>query len=496
MKYRTTTNVICLFTWAALVLAPAAGFAADTHVDGFGRLISAKGRGKYFLTHRGPGTDVVYIRTTADRFPVIWETQPVPAQVGGRVVFAWDTVMSGLYHRSGTFLDREGKILVDLSINNKVVMTFPIAVKGDTRTVVGNPDDPKRLEMFFDYLGPDAVGNLNGITYFSVPAAMVVPGKPVKLKIQPKPADRRAFYGVGCTAGTWAFAAKVTANPVETTMTPELAELGRKAPAFTPTNAPAAPVPVAAAAAIQDPEKRVHVAIISGLTADAEDAALVVGAVKQAAGLFRETWRYPADHVRVLADKASQVPGKSADSSRETIAALFHDLQGTLKPEDALLLMLFGNANKVDDRVMFNIRGPDMGPDDFGALLDSLPCRLVVVCVFTPVSGAFVKPLGMRGRVVIVSCGEDQIYRTAFAGPFLKALASPAADKDGNGRVSLLEAFNSANQDVGALYSKTGYMRTEQALLDDSGDGAGSTAPGPLGPNGSLAARVFLKSSR
>ncbi len=496
MKHHTRIGTLCLFIWAALILFPTAGVAAETHVDGFGRLISAKGRGNYFLTHRGPGTDMVYVRTTDDRLPVIWETQPVQAQIGDRVVFAWDTVMSGLHHRSGAFLDREGKILVELSMNDKVVMTFPIAVKGDTRTLVGKSDDPKRIEMFFDYLGPDAVGNLNGITYFSVPAAMVSPGKPMIFKIQPKPADRRAFYAVGCTTGTWAFTATVSANPTETSMTAELTELAKKAPAFASTNMAAAPLRIVTDPLIPDPEQRMHVAIIAGLTGGAEDAALVDGVVKQADNLFRKSLKYPADHVRVLADKASQIPGKSGDSSRDTIAGLFRDLQTTLKPEDALLLMIFGNANKVDDRVMFNIRGPDMHPDDFGALLDALPCRLVVVCVFTPVSGAFIKPLSLRGRIVIAACGEDQIYRTAFAGPFLKAFTSVEADTDGNGRVSLLEAFDSANQAVGALFAKTGYLRTEQAILDDNGDGVGSSAPGPSDAVGSFAARLFLKSSR
>ncbi len=493
MQHPIINGAICFLVGAALV--PAAGFAAETHVDGFGKLISTKGRGNYFRTHRGPGTDMAYVRTTADRFPVIWETQPVPAQVGERVVFAWDTVMSGKHHRSGAFLDKNARFLVDLSIGDKVVLAFPIAVAGDSRTVAGKPDDPKRLELFFDYLGPDAVGNLNGITYFSVPASLVTPGKPLTLKVQPQPAERIAFYTVGCTTGVWAFAATVASNPVETVMPAELAEFVQPVPAFGPTNLPAA-APAAAEPAIPDPEQRVYAAIVSGLTADAEDAAIVDGAVKQAAALFRETWKYPADHVRVLADKASPIPGKSADSSRETVAALFREWQGRLKPDDALVLMLFGNANKVDDRVMFNLRGPDLHPDDFGVLLDSLPCRLVVVCVFTPVSGAFIKPLAMRGRVVIAACGEDQIYRTSFAGPFLKALASPAADRDGNGRVSLLEAFESANQDVGALFARTGYVRTEQALLDDTGGGEGAGAPSPAGPDGVLAARVFLNSKR
>lgn len=496
MKHRTRKGVICLLAWAALVLLPAATRAGETRVDGFGRLISTRGRGNYFLTHRGPRTDMAYVRTTADRFPLIWETPPVPAQAGDRVVFAWDTVMSGLHHRSGAFLDREGKMLVELSVNDKLVMTFPIAVKGDTRTVAGQADDPNRIELFFDYLAPDAVGNLNGISYLSLPASMAPPGKPVTLKVQPKPADRIAFYAVGCTSGVWAFAATVAGSPAETSMSAELAALHKKPPPFAPTNA-SAPASVAdAAAALPDPQSKMRVAIVSGLTGGAEDAAIIDGAVKQADRLFRETLRYPADHVRVLADKASPGPDKRADSSRETIGALFRELQTTLRPDDALLLMLIGNANKVDDRVMFNVRGPDMRPEDFSALLDSLPCRLVVVCVFTPVSGAFLKALSLRGRVIIAACGEDQIYRTSFAEPFLRALAAPEADKDSNGRVSLLEAFDSANQAVGALYARTGYLRTEQALLDDSGDGAGSAAPGPFEANGALAARLFLKSAR
>jgi hypothetical protein len=56
-------------------------------------------------------------------------------------------------------------------------------------------------------------------------------------------------------------------------------------------------------------------------------------------------------------------------------------------------------------------------------------------------------------------------------------------DTDGDGNVSILEAF---------LYAKSKDTDCETPALEDSGDGVGSNAPSATGTDGKLAAKTHL----
>ena len=55
--------------------------------------------------------------------------------------------------------------------------------------------------------------------------------------------------------------------------------------------------------------------------------------------------------------------------------------------------------------------------------------------------------------------------------------ASDETDRDKDGRVSVLEAFEFARLAVNRHYESGGLLQTEHALLDDDGDGQGATEP-------------------
>jgi hypothetical protein len=54
---------------------------------------------------------------------------------------------------------------------------------------------------------------------------------------------------------------------------------------------------------------------------------------------------------------------------------------------------------------------------------------------------------------------------------FVEAFGDAGADADRNGHVSVLEAFNYANNKVTKAYEQEGLLRTEHAALDDGGGG-------------------------
>jgi len=87
-------------------------------------------------------------------------------------------------------------------------------------------------------------------------------------------------------------------------------------------------------------------------------------------------------------------------------------------------------------------------------------------------SGAFLEPLAGPARTIVTATktgGERNEPR--FAEYFVEALGSESADRDRNGRVSILEAFDYAASKVKAAYEKEGHILTEHAALEDGSQG-------------------------
>ncbi|HEX4349276.1 MAG TPA: hypothetical protein VH251_02755, partial [Verrucomicrobiae bacterium] len=80
-------------------------------------------------------------------------------------------------------------------------------------------------------------------------------------------------------------------------------------------------------------------------------------------------------------------------------------------------------------------------------------------------------------RVIITATRSGyEVNATRFGGYMAKAIADPAADLDKDGQTSLLEAFLLASREVAQFYKEAGRLATEHPLLDDNGDGLGTSA--------------------
>ena len=202
-------------------------------------------------------------------------------------------------------------------------------------------------------------------------------------------------------------------------------------------------------------------------------------------------------HVFYLAEDPARAPQKTTSSShKEEVVRLLQTVAENSAPEDLIMVLLIGHGTARDNRILFNLPGPDISAPELSQLLDALEGRRVVVINAASASGPFIQMLARPGRVVITatsSAAENQQPR--FGGHFVTAFAAPAADRDKDDRVSLLEAFVYANREVERDYERENRLRTEHALLDDDGDGIGSGTPGGEEPDGHLAARIFLTPS-
>jgi hypothetical protein len=238
-----------------------------------------------------------------------------------------------------------------------------------------------------------------------------------------------------------------------------------------------------------------HLAVVVGIPGDPEHAetfnrwatTLVDAAPKL--GVARENLVY-------LTDKPEAAPGKATGrSSRDEIAKAFSGMAAKAGEEDVVFVVLIGHGSFDGKVAKFNLPGPDMTAADFEPLLKKLRSTQIVFANTASSSGPFIEALARPGRTIVTATrtGSER-FATLFGGYFVDALAGIEADQDRNKRVTVLEAFTWAKREVDNAYEREGIMRTENALLSDSG-GEGDPNPSIDGKQGRVASVVSLGST-
>ena len=176
-------------------------------------------------------------------------------------------------------------------------------------------------------------------------------------------------------------------------------------------------------------------------------------------------------------------------STRETIEREIAAVGTPGTPGPGLILVLIGHGSG-GQSPRFQLPGPDLAPERLKELLDAASAEPVTVAHLGSASGAFLPALSAPGRVVLTASRAHETNETRFAEHFIAAFAGDDADANKDGRLSALEAFDFARGGVEREYEQEGLLRSEHALLDDNGDGAGSLEPEMSpGSDGVLAAR-------
>jgi hypothetical protein len=180
-------------------------------------------------------------------------------------------------------------------------------------------------------------------------------------------------------------------------------------------------------------------------------------------------------------------------STKAAVEGALTRLVASGREGDRLVIVLFGHGNAQADVTRFNLPGPDMTVDDFARLLKAYPGTLAFVNTGSA-SGEYVKALSGPRRIVVTATKsareQNETYFPAF---FVKALTESAGDADKDGRVSLLEAFTYARQEVERKFELANQLASEHPLLDDDGDGVGRGDASERAADGKLARSFFLE---
>ncbi|MFO1513229.1 MAG: hypothetical protein U1F83_10010 [Verrucomicrobiota bacterium] len=141
-----------------------------------------------------------------------------------------------------------------------------------------------------------------------------------------------------------------------------------------------------------------------------------------------------------------------------------------------LWLVLIGHGTYDGKEAKFNLRGPDLPATELSEWLKPFR-RPVIVINCASSSSPFLNKLSAPGRVIVTATRSGHEENFARFGKFMaEAITNPAADLDKDGQTSLLEAFIMTSRQVGEFYEAEGRLATEHALLDDNGDGLGTSA--------------------
>jgi hypothetical protein len=202
--------------------------------------------------------------------------------------------------------------------------------------------------------------------------------------------------------------------------------------------------------------------------------------------------------VRVLGSDVPRDARGRGTATREAVEREVARFRKVLAKDDRLWVFLLGHANYDGEHLLVHLPGPDLRDVDIGELFRNLDAREQVFWMTTAGSGWLVRPLAAPGRIVVAATERDQeLNETEFPHALAAVAARPSSklDADRDGKVSVLEVYDATVVEVASRYAAGQRVPTEQAQLDDDGDGNGSEEPGrrPGSADGKLAAtRIVL----
>ncbi|MDH3206846.1 MAG: hypothetical protein OEO79_09545 [Gemmatimonadota bacterium] len=233
-----------------------------------------------------------------------------------------------------------------------------------------------------------------------------------------------------------------------------------------------------------------HVVLVVGLGGSADFRESFHAEASQIYTALTEQLGVPAEDVVYLGEDLAVAPDMiSAESTRANILRVLGEISQRAGPRDKVAVILIGHGTEGRNGAQFNLPGPDLSPTDFELAMVAFPTQTLALVHTGSASGGFVQPLAGPNRIVIAATrSARETNATEFGQFFAEAMAGSGSDLDHDNRISLLEAFTYAKQEVARHYEEENEMLSEHAVLDDNGDGEGSLDANLEGPDGILAA--------
>lgn len=236
-------------------------------------------------------------------------------------------------------------------------------------------------------------------------------------------------------------------------------------------------------------QARTHVLIVVGIGGTAEYRESFHAEASEIYTALVEQHGIAAEDVTYLGERTEVAPDMISDrASRATVLEALGELSQRAGPEDRVLVVMIGHGTEMNGEPAFNVSGPDLTPTDFSMAAVAFPTQMLALVHTGSASGGWVQPLAGPKRVIITATRSAREQNaTEFGRYFAEAMSGEGSDLDHDGRVSLLEAFMYARDEVARHYEAENELLTEHAVLEDDGDGRGTTEAGLESADGRLA---------
>jgi hypothetical protein len=237
-------------------------------------------------------------------------------------------------------------------------------------------------------------------------------------------------------------------------------------------------------------QARTHVLIVAGIGGTAEFRESFHAEASKLYNALTERHGIPKEDVVYLGERVDVAPSMISDqSTRANVLKALGEIAQRAGPRDRLLVVLIGHGTESNGEAQLNLPGPDLTPSDFQLALLAFPTQQLALVLTGSAGGGWVQPLAGPNRIIVSATRSAREQNaTKFGRFFAEAIAGEGSDLDHDGRVSLLEAFMYARQEVARHYDEQNQMQSEHAVLEDDGDGRGSLDAGLESTEGRVAA--------
>lgn len=238
-----------------------------------------------------------------------------------------------------------------------------------------------------------------------------------------------------------------------------------------------------------------HVLIISGLGGSPELTERFHSYMLDTRSALVEQFNIPASQVTLLGGSKKRLGEHVRQvSTADNIRAAIADISRKIGAEDDLYIFLFGHGSFDGNNALLNIPRRDLKDIDYASLLNTISARSIVFVNTASCSGPFLKTLSGENRVIITATQSGRERNdTRFPKFMIEAFNSAAADLGKDGRLSVMEVFRYAASATVKEFVEANHLITENALLDDNGDGKGTTIKSiENAADGALAMTLFF----
>lgn len=190
--------------------------------------------------------------------------------------------------------------------------------------------------------------------------------------------------------------------------------------------------------------------------------------------MLRDVYGYPDEAIfRLYEEGKAKDPAVDGRSTLENVRKVFAHLARIMRKDDHLFIVLAGHGGPHRGDYAYDLIGGKLSGREFDRMLDALPGPMISIALSPSSSGAILPRIRGVGRVICTSTSAGEDNAAPWASYFTGALAGRRdADADGDGRVSLKEAYDSALEGTKGWYEKRGRALGQHPLLDDDGERA------------------------